>query len=89
MKRKLRLIVVSLLAVTMIAALLTGCKFVFNDLTAISLVGQPKVQYNLGDEFDTTGFKVELHYGDTVNTVNYKNNLVEFENDFSSAKVGN
>ena len=89
MKRKLRLIVVSLLAVTMIAALLTGCKFVFNDLTAISLVGQPKTQYNLGDEFDTTGFKVELHYGDTVNTVNYKNNIVEFENDFSSAKVGN
>ena len=89
MKRKLRLIVVSLLAVTMMAALLTGCKFVFNDLTAISLVGQPKTQYYVGDEFDTTGFKVNLHYGDTVKTVEYKNTMCEFENDFSSATVGN
>lgn len=89
MKRKLRLIVVSLLTVTMMAALLTGCKFVFNDLTAISLVGQPKTQYYVGDEFDATGFKVNLHYGDTVKTVEYKNTMCEFENDFSSATVGN
>lgn len=89
MKRKLKLVVVSLLAVTMIATLLAGCSFVFDDLKSISLVGQPKSQYTVGEALDTDSFKVNLNYGDHTTEVKYKNSIVEFVNNFSSEKVGN
>lgn len=89
MKNKFRL-TVAILLVTLVASLFSGC-FLFEDIQSISLVGQPKTQYKVGEELDTDSFKIKLQYKTSANDkeVGYYNNInVEFENNFSSAKVG-
>lgn len=89
MKNKFRL-TVAILLVTLVASLFSGC-FLFEDIQSISLVGQPKTQYKVGEELDTDSFKIKLQYKTSANDkeVGYHNNInVQFENNFSSEKVG-
>lgn len=84
-------LIVSLAILTIVATLFSGC-FLFNsgDIKSISLESQPKTEYVQGEQFDTN-FKVKVSYTDSSKedvVLDYTNNQVEFENDFSSAAVG-
>lgn len=89
MLKKTKLIV-SLAILTIIATMFTGC-FLFNasGIKSITLVGQPKTEYTVGESFDAN-FKIKVSYTDASKDVelDYNNDQVEFENDFSSAVAG-
>ncbi len=89
MLKKTKLIV-SLAILTIIATMFTGC-FLFNTsgIKSITLVGQPKTEYTVGESFDAN-FKIKVSYTDASKDVelDYNNDQVEFENDFSSAVAG-
>lgn len=62
MKNKIKLIVV-LSLVTIVAALFSGCFLSnFNRVKSISLVGTPRTTYYVGEEFDSTGLKIQINY---------------------------
>lgn len=84
-------LIVSLAILTIVATLFSGC-FLFNsgDIKSISLESQPKTEYVQGEQFDTN-FKVKVSYTDSSKedvVLDYNNNQVTFENDFSSASIG-